>query len=168
MEKKEKKVITVLFSRYHTFMANFLHFVSGRGYTHASLALDEDDEYFYSFNSKGFRKEYPKKHKNRNEKCVGYRLEISKEAYERIKSAIEKFEAKKDKLYYSNFGIFCCFLQIPYKKKDYYFCSQFVVEMLQMASEIKLKKKASLYMPHQLLKEIKNQLCIREVVYNPL
>ena len=49
----EKKVITVLFSRYHTFMANFLHIVSGRGYTHASLSLDEEDEYFYSFNSKG-------------------------------------------------------------------------------------------------------------------
>ena len=47
----EKKVITILFSRYHTFMANFLHIVSGRGYTHASIALDEDDEYFYSFNS---------------------------------------------------------------------------------------------------------------------
>ena len=164
----EKKVITVLFSRYHTFMANFLHIVSGRGYTHASLALDAEDEYFYSFNSKGFRKEYPKKHKNRNAKCVGYRLEISKEAYDRIKAAIEKFEEKKDELYYSNMGIFCCFFQIPYKKKNYYFCSQFVVEMLQLAGEIKLKKKASLYMPHQLLREIKKQLCIREVVYNPL
>ncbi len=164
----EKKVITVLFSRYHTFMANFLHIVSGRGYTHASLALDEEDEYFYSFNSKGFRKEYPKKHKNRNKKCVGYRLEISKEAYERIKEAIAKFEEKKDKLCYSNLGLVCCFFQIPYKKKDYYFCSQFVVEMLQLAGEIKLKKKASLYMPHQLLKEIKKQLCVREVVYNPI
>ncbi len=164
----EKKVITVLFSRYHTFMANFLHIVSGRGYTHASLALDEADEYFYSFNSKGFRKEYPKKHKNRNKKCVGYRLEISKEAYEKLQSAIRKFEEKADTFSYSNLGLVMCFLRIPYKKQGYYFCSQFVAEMLQMVGEIKLKKNASLYMPHQLLREIKKQLCIREVVYNPL
>ena len=148
----EKKVITILFSRYHTFMANFLHIVSGRGYTHASIALDEDDEYFYSFNSKGFRKEYPKKHKNRNAKCVGFRLEISKEAYERIKATIEKFEAKKDKLYYSNMGIFCCFFQIPYKKQDRYFCSQFVAEVLHRCEVLKLKKKSSLYFPKDFLK----------------
>lgn len=164
----EKKIITVLFSSYRTFMANFLHIVTGRGYTHASIALDEKDEYFYSFNSKGFRKEYPRKHKNRKEKCIGFRLEISKEAYEKIKEAIEKFEEKKDKLYYSNMGVVCCFFQIPYKKKDGYICSQFVAEMLQMAGEIKLKKKASLYMPNQLFREIRKQLCIREVVYNPL
>ena len=79
-----------------------------------------------------------------------------------------KISKEKEKLYYSNLGIFCCFFKIPYKKKDYYFCSQFVVEMLQLAGEIKLKKKASLYMPHQLLREIKKQFCVREVVYNPL
>ena len=86
----EKKVITILFSRYHTFMANFLHIVSGRGYTHASIALDEDDEYFYSFNSKGFRKEYPKKHKNRNAKCVGFQKRLMKELKQLLKNLKQK------------------------------------------------------------------------------
>ena len=93
------------------------------------------------------------------------KIEYQKNRYAK---AIEKFEEKKDKLYYSNLGLVFCFFHIPYKKKDYYFCSQFVVEMLQLANEIKLKKNASLYMPHQLFREIKKQLCIREVVYNPL
>lgn len=49
----DKKVITVLLTRYYSTFSNFIYFVSGKGYTHASIALDDKNEYFYSFNFRG-------------------------------------------------------------------------------------------------------------------
>jgi inositol transport system substrate-binding protein len=42
-------------------------------------------------------------------------------------------------------------MHIPYKFKNRYFCSQFVAEILEHAGAVRLKKKNTLYLPHQLL-----------------
>lgn len=59
MRKENKRVITVLLTRYRSIFANFIYWISGRGYTHASLGLDENDGCYYSFNFKGFKIEHP-------------------------------------------------------------------------------------------------------------
>lgn len=41
MRKEYKRVITVLLTRYRSIFANFIYWISGRGYTHASLGLDD-------------------------------------------------------------------------------------------------------------------------------
>ena len=58
------KTISILFSTYTDVASKVVYLLSNRGYTHVSIALDSNFEYFYAFNTKGFRKEYPKKHKN--------------------------------------------------------------------------------------------------------
>jgi hypothetical protein len=140
--KEDRKVITVLLTRYYSTFSSFIYWTSGRGYTHASLSLDEADEEFYSFNFKGFCKERPRKHKRRSGKSICYRLLISKECYETIKDRIEAMERKKGEWSYSRLGVFFCLFHIPYKRDKHYFCSQFVAEMLSLSKDIVLGKKS--------------------------
>lgn len=168
MGESEKRIITVLLTRYYSTFANFIYYISGRGYTHASLSLDDKNEYFYSFNFKGFRKEYPKKHKRRSGKSISYKLEVPQEGFEKIEQRIEEMEKEKDHLYYSRIGVVLCLLHIPCKRKNHYFCSQFVVEMLQLSNAVFIEKHTSLYLPNQLPFELRRQDCLREIVYNPI
>lgn len=99
------KTISILFTEYTDFASRIVHFWSGGGYTHVSIALDEENEYFYSFNTKGFRKEYPKKHKNRTKKNVCYLLEVTEECFLKLKEMIKAFEEKKEKHKYNWIGM---------------------------------------------------------------
>jgi Orthopoxvirus protein of unknown function (DUF830). len=168
MEHNERKIITVLLTRYYSTFSDFIYWMSGKGYTHASLSLDVTNENFYSFNFNGFCIEHPKKHKRRSGKSVCYRLEITPECYEKIKDRIEKIESEKDSWYYSKIGIFLCLLRIPHKRKKHYFCSQFVADMINLSENITLKKNSSLYLPNHLNFELENQSCLKEIVYDPI
>ena len=161
------KVVTILFTRYYDLLALFLHFTSGRVYTHVSISLDEDSDFYYSFNGKGFRREYPHRHPiSKNTRAI--KLEIPTECFEKIKAKIQEFEEKREELAYSKFGVFCCLLKIPYKREKKYFCSQFVAEMLHRSGSVNLKKKPVLYTPHQLFEELKRQQCLLKIEYCPV
>lgn len=168
MEQEEKKVISILFTRYYNAFSNFIYWVGGRGYTHTSVALDAESEYYYSFNMRGFNREYPRKHKRRNEKSVCYLLEITAEDYEKISKIIEDMERTKDVWTYSRLGVFLCLLHIPHKIKGQYFCSQFIAELLQLTDSVNLQKKASLYLPNQLPYELARLNCLKDTIYNPI
>lgn len=168
MGLNEKKVITVLFTRYYSAFANFIYFISGKGYTHASIALDEQNEYYYSFNFRGFRREYPRKHKWRSGKSMRIKLEVSQESFERMKKKIEEMEEMKENLHYSRIGVFLCLLHIPCKMQNQYFCSQFVAETLELADSVFLSKNVTLYLPNQLSYELCRQSCLKEIICNPI
>ena len=168
MEGEKKKVISVLLTRYHSTFSDFIYYVTGKGYTHASLALDVQNEYYYSFNFKGFRKEYPKKHRRKSDKSVSYQLEISEEGYQKIVKRIEKMEEIKEEYHYSRLGVFLCLFHIPFKFKRHYFCSQFVMELLQITGEIFPQKNISLYFPNEMPELLEKQGCLYQIVCNPL
>lgn len=167
MEEK-KKIVAVLLTRYSDRMSDVLYYINGRGFTHAAIALDDENEYFYSFNIKGFRREYPKRHKNRSKNSVIIKLEVSEECFERMKRRIEAMERIKDKLHYSLIGLMFCCLHIPFKLRNHYFCSQFVAEVLKLSDRIVLSKDNSLYLPNSLLDELCKQSCLNEIVYDPI
>lgn len=168
MEKQKNKTITILLTRYSDLFSSFLYAISNRGYTHASLSLDEEDEFFYSFCYKGFCIERPKKRVSRKRKkgsaCI--RLQIQEKEYELLKKYVEEFIDNKGKYHYSRLGVILCLLQIPHKFKRHYFCSQFVAEMLSVISTIQLKKDASLYLPHDLMKELSMVSSQRQIAYD--
>lgn len=168
MREGNNRIITVLLTRYHSTFANFIYWVSGRGYTHASLGLDEKDGYYYSFNFNGFKKEYPGKRKKIYGNSISYKLEVSQEEYETIREAILEMEHHKEQYRYSRLSLLFCLIHIPCKIENQYFCSQFVAEMLQLSKSVKLKKSASLYLPNDLPRELKRQHCLKEIVYNPV
>ncbi|MDD3219716.1 MAG: hypothetical protein PHC41_09015 [Lachnospiraceae bacterium] len=170
MEKSDSKIITVLLTRYYDKVSNFIYYITGRGYTHASISLGEGEDCFYSFNFKGFRIEHPGKHREKVKmgESVAYRLAVTEEEYERISHYIEKMKENSAVLSYSSFGVFLCMLRIPFKMKNRYFCSQFVAETLQQTKSVQLRKKASLYFPNELPKVLERQSCLREILYNPI
>lgn len=154
-KQSKKHIISILFSTYTDFASRMIYYRSGGGFTHVSISLDDKREYFYAFNTKGFRKEYPRKHKR--VLCnLCYFLEITHSKYKKLCKAIKKIERNSKKYKYNYFGIACCMFGIPLKTKYRYFCSQFVAKLLEIAEIIKLKKSASRYLPNQLNKEIRN------------
>lgn len=168
MEQNSKKTITVLLTRYFSTFSNFIYWVSGRGYTHASIALDDGDEYFYSFNFKGFRREYPGRRVRKCGKSICYKLEISEENFEKVRKRIEEMEENRERLSYSRLGVILCLFHIPHKIKNSYFCSQFVMEMLELSGSILPERSASLYLPNQLPKVLGKSSCLKEIICNPV
>lgn len=159
--------ISVLLTRHKSVFSNFIYYISGRGYTHASIALDDRDDVYYSFNVRGFVRERPKRWGNK-EKSICYRFKISEEEFFRIENRIQLLEENKEQMKYSRLGLLLCIFGIPYKVRNRYFCSQFVAELLTLVETIRLKKEPSLYFPNQFVKELEQQIGLYEISLNPI
>lgn len=121
----------------------------------------------YSFNYRGFCIETAKKHRSRGvERSASFTLRISYESYERLKDEIGRFIENSPDYKYTRFGVLMCLLKIPFKRKNHYFCSQFVAEMLSNSGAVKLKKSPSLYLPNNIWSEIGQTEQLESVKYN--
>ena len=70
--------IYVLLTKYSDWLSAVVCHVSGRGFTHSSISLDEDPDTYYSFNFRGFAVETAEKHRRRgvrDSRCI--QLQIS-------------------------------------------------------------------------------------------
>lgn len=168
MRENEKKTITVLLTRYYSTFSNFIYWISGKGYTHASIALNDGDGYFYSFNFNGFRREYPGRRIRKCGKSICYKLEVSEENFEKVRKKIEEMELNREDMHYSRLSLIFCILHIPIKIKNGYFCSQFVMEMLQLSGSVSPEKRASLYLPNHLPGVLGGLGCLKEIIWNPV
>ncbi len=161
---KSTKTITVVFTRYEDTLSKLVYLISGRGYTHTAISMVDDDRYFYSFNYKGFRREYPDRYKKHSLNNLSCQLSVSGDDYEKMQSAIRKMERRKEDFRFTLFGVIMCILGIPMKMKNRYFCSQFVAETLSISRDIQLKKHPSLYLPNHLLKELEMQKKLKAIL----
>ena len=164
MEWQVRK-ISVLLTRYHSLFSDFIYFTSGRGYTHASISLGEDTCY-YSFNLKGICVENLAERKpvSKDPKSICYEFEVSEFDYERMKRKIQVMLSNRQLFHYNRLGLIFCFLHIPFKRTQHYFCSQFVAELLSLTEDITLKKHPSLYLPNQFVKELEGQSSLCRVI----
>lgn len=153
-QEQKTKTISILFSTYTDFISRLVGFMSGFGCTHVSISLDDKDEYFYAFNTKGFRKEYPRKHRNRTKENTCLRLQVSESQYNTLRNRLNKFERRKKKYSYDYLGITLALFRLQRKKKEKYFCSSFMAELLEKSRIIKLQRKNTRYLPAQLQKEL--------------
>ena len=139
----QTKTIRVLLTKYSDCISSFLYYVGGRGYTHASISLEEeDDNCYYSFNYKGFCVETIEKHRRRGvSKSMCYELTVSLAAYERIQKRLQFFKEHTESLEYTRLGLFFCLLHIPLCWKNHYFCSQFVADLLKSSMKSRSKNR---------------------------
>ncbi len=160
----------MLLTRQYSFFSNFIYMISGRGYTHASIALDEDNGCFYSFNFNGFAIEHPGRRKNLRGQRVSicYQFAVPEAVHEDINKRISDFIGKKNEYKYSRLGLFLCMLHIPHRFPKQYFCSQFVAELLSQSGAIGLKRHSSLYLPNQFVKELECHPSLSYVLHNTL
>lgn len=145
-----KRKTFILLTRFPDTGSKAIHFFTGFRYTHASIGLEEDMNTFYSFVVKGFIAEKITRYVRSDKAllpCLLYELEVSEEVYGRIKEVIRSFAEKKELLRYSRLGLVLSLFHISFGRQNYYFCSQFVAEVLKYSGAAYLKKDSELYLP---------------------
>ena len=60
------------------------------------------------------------------------------------------------------------FLNISYRNKYNYYCTQFVTYLLKEANIIKWKHKFRPYFPNQIMKELNKSSLLKKIVHNPI
>lgn len=160
------KTISVLLTKYSDSMSTLIYCFTGFGYTHASIALEEDDHY-YSFNYHGFVVETLEKHRKRGvTRSLCYEIEVSDESYALIKEEIDRFKATCEAQRYSPWGVVFAVLRIPHFWNNRYFCSQFVARLLIESRAIPLQRKPSVYLPNQFLTDLARCSGLKQTIYN--
>ncbi|MDP4087696.1 MAG: hypothetical protein Q8930_00340 [Bacillota bacterium] len=132
----------LVMSQTGTWLSKVIKIYTGEEYNHISISLKNKLNPMYSFGrvkasnpfSSGFVLE------NINEgvyrlfrecRCRVYKLEVSKEQYIKLKRTLKEFESNKDKYRYNLLGLFYIAFKVDRYRKNHYFCSQFVAEVIQ-------------------------------------
>jgi hypothetical protein len=103
----------------------------------------------------GVYKKFPKS------ECMIYKVKITEEQYDALENQINSFMDKKDRYRYNFIGLFGILLNMPIKRENHYFCSQFVSKILMESNVYDFKKTPELIRTNDLFK-IKNKEIIWE------
>ena len=152
------KSIYIMLTRSETILSKLVHFITKDTYTHASLSFDSDLSTFYSSSRKNGRTMFPAGpcreslfsgyyQRHDHIPCIIYELHVSDEAYTSAKREVAAIMAKADHYHFNIIGLLLCRLGIPYHRRHYFFCSQFVSEILERSHALELPKDASLMRP---------------------
>ena len=164
-DNKHQYPIFILLMHSGTPLANAIKVVTRAQYSHACISFNAGLDPIYSFGGKtkagekgfGFvvqntRDEFYKKYKANYGLYVMF---VSKEARDLMKSKLHEFKKAKDKYKYDIAGLVQVFFNQPTDyKKNKYFCSRFVMDIIQ-AGENKLDKVPSLWKPED-IKQLQN------------
>ena len=159
------KEIIIRLSNDRSFFSSLTYLTGLGGPTHAAIGLDEADEYVYSFNTRGFKKEYLVPRKKRKIRAISYRLQVSDRSYKLLKERILSMYEDRSSYSYSGLGVALCLMHIPFRFRfeKKYFCSQFVAEILTESGCFNIAKSPELCFPKRIEKEIKNSPYITDV-----
>lgn len=162
MEDKSSKYVYIVISGTKTVLGQIIQKKLGVCYNHCSISLDENLERIYSFGRKelwhifsagfvcesksnGFFKKYWQS------KVVVLRIPVMENQWLMVANIIKKFKTEEKHYKYSLLGLIYCYLGIAKNRKNKYFCSQFVSEVLNMAGISLFDKPESLICPHDFL-----------------
>lgn len=136
----DKKIYIVL-SQTGTILSRVLKMITGSEYNHASVSLQPDLSYMYSFGRRhpynpfwgGFVKESPNfgTFKRFSEtRAVVLAIPVDDDTYLELKKELEKMFNDKDSYSYDVLGLLLAGFNIIYKREKHYYCSEFVRELL--------------------------------------
>jgi len=166
------KSIYIVMTATGTWFSKCIGLYTRARYNHASICLDSGINEFYSFGRKiawfplvgGFVIE----HKDTglfkafgNTMCAIYRLDIEDAKYDALNKSIETFIKNRRKYGYNILGLIGVMLNIPMKRKNKFFCTQFVATMLQTSNIHNFGKDPSLITPQD-LQEISGLVTVYE------
>lgn len=152
------KSIYILLTRSNTIVSNMVKLTTADRYTHVSISFEKNLTPLYSFArhyiylplpaglrpeylDRGFFKRYPRI------PCALYELQVTDQAYESAKIAVENMMLDADRYKFNIWGLLLCRLSIPSHRKRHYFCSEFVSKILIESNAVTLPKKPSLMRP---------------------
>ena len=113
-------------------------------YGHVSISLDRELKNMYSFGRLkatnpfigGFVHESQKHgtfYKFKDTTATIYSLEIEDEKYEKLKNEIDTFKKTRREYSFNAIGLFAVAAHLKIKRKNKYYCAEFVQELLQRA-----------------------------------
>jgi len=163
--------IYLIFTKTGTWLSRLIGVFSNIKYAHASISFDNSFTRMYSFGrtnpdnpfSGGFVEEnlYEGVYKRSAScECMIYRIEVTAEQYSTLQQLIEQFAACKEQLRYNFLGLFGALFNKPLGRKNYYFCSQFVSEVLMKSNIFRYDKSPELIKTDELY-DIEN----KEIIY---
>ena len=170
----EGRYIYLVFTKTGTWLSRLISVFSDIRYPHASLSFDSSFTRMYSFGrinpdnpfSGGFVVEnlhdgvYKR---SSNCRCLIFKVKVTNEQYKLLQSYIEDFTKEREKYRYNFLGLCGILFNWPLKRKNYYFCSQFVSEALIKSKVLKTVKAPELTRTDDLY-AIKN----KELIYEGL
>lgn len=168
----DSKHIYLVFTRTGTWLARTLYLFSKTKYVHSSISFDETFTQMYSFGRKnpknpfsgGFVKEnlYDGVFKKwKKSECIIFKIEVSKDQFLGLQRDIEFFYRNQNQYRYNFMGLFGILINRPFDRKNYYFCTQFVYELLNKHQLLDLEKHPGLVTTLDLL-DIHNKSILYE------
>lgn len=172
----QNKDLYIVFSRTGTMFSNVIAFFTKKEYSHVSLSLDSSFKKMYSFGRKDPERMLPAGFVEENlydgvfamfphSRCLVYKLSITSEQYEAIKDELDTFINNRDDYKYNILGTATTLINKPLPRKNYYFCSQFVSEVLIKSGVYETDKLPELIQPMDLL-DIPNKTLVYEGFIN--
>ena len=141
VEGSSTKKVYIVLSQTGTILSRILKLITRAPYNHSSIALTEDLQTMYSFGRVhpynpflgGFVQESPaygtfKRFKNT--KVMVLETEIPSDSYSELGQLIQQMMKEQALYHYNYWGLFLAALRIPVKKRNCYYCSEFVKAML--------------------------------------
>ena len=162
----EEKKIYLLLTDTGTAFTRLIKSYTKKPYNHASIAFDADLEEVYSFGRKtpknpfigGFVREDIDSVLFRQADCAIYSLTVTNEDLQKMKQFIQLIAANKELYRYNLIGLFGVIVKKPIKRKNAFFCSQFVASVLKESNEINFDKDVCLVQPSDLLRSANFEL----------
>ncbi|TCT12996.1 hypothetical protein EDC18_11070 [Natranaerovirga pectinivora] len=164
--------IYLVFSKTGTWLSRGISFFSKTKFVHTSLSFDNSFKVMYSFGrihpdkpfTGGFAIEnlYDGVYqKSTYCECMIYKIRVTREQYLDLQREVSYFCENKKNFKYNFLGLFGVLLNRPVIRKNYYFCTQFVSEVLINSNIYKSEKIPALIKTTDLM-DISNM----ELVYN--
>lgn len=142
MTNNDTKHLYIVISQTGTILSKLLRIITKKDYNHASISLMDDLSLMYSFGRVNpynpfiggfviesadfgtFKRFY-------NTKVIVLALDVSTEMHQEMTDALETMYECKYTYGYNYLGIYLAALKIARRKKNCYYCSEFVREFLQ-------------------------------------
>jgi inositol transport system substrate-binding protein len=153
------KDIYILLTKSKTWVSKMIGLTTDDFYTHAAISFDKNLTPCYGFSRKyaysplpaNIQKEYLDDtfhRKQKNIPCAVYKITVEDDVYEKVKESVEKVFKNRRHYSFNIIGLILCRCGIAYKRKNKYFCSQFVSSVLYENGVIHLTKDPSLVRPN--------------------
>lgn len=139
----KEKQIYILLSDTGTWLSRLIKLYTKEPLNHSSIALDNELRHVYSFGRKfqenplqgGFVKEDMHGelflNNERPTACALYSCSVSTVTYERICKQLQDMERNQHEYSYNLLGLFTLVLKLRFVRKNKYFCSQFVSDIMR-------------------------------------
>ncbi|UJL46775.1 hypothetical protein KFZ58_02130 [Virgibacillus sp. NKC19-16] len=153
----EQKVY-ILLTDTGTLFTKMIKLYTRKLYNHASISIDPNFSEVYSFGRKrpknpfigGFVKEDIQAGLLEQARCAIYSCTVSETQIQKAHDYLQKIDEQKHNYRYNFLGLFAIAFKKQLKRKNAFFCSQFVATVLKESGIIDFEKALSLVTPHDL------------------